>query len=76
MSSPGRARGEDRSAQHVGAPVHQKVSVDARRRLVAQSLQVGNPGNNARDLPQGLGRLGAGASPAIAQPHQSGFGAG
>ena len=29
----------------------QKVSVDARRRLVAQSLQVGNPGNNARDLP-------------------------
>jgi len=29
----------------------QKVSVDERRRLVAQSLQVGNPGNNARDLP-------------------------
>ena len=28
-----------------------KVSVDERRRLVAQSLQVGNPGNNARDLP-------------------------
>jgi hypothetical protein len=27
-----------------------KVSVDERRRLVAQSLQVGNPGNNARDL--------------------------
>jgi len=29
----------------------QKASVDERRRLVAQSLQVGNPGNNARDLP-------------------------
>ena len=29
----------------------QKVSIDERRRLVAQSLQVGNPGNNARDLP-------------------------
>jgi len=29
----------------------QKTSVDERRRLVAQSLQVGNPGNNARDLP-------------------------
>ena len=28
-----------------------KVSVDERRRLVAESLQVGNPGNNARDLP-------------------------
>ena len=27
-----------------------KVSLDERRRLVAQSLQVGNPGNNARDL--------------------------
>jgi len=28
-----------------------KVSVNERRRLVAESLQVGNPGNNARDLP-------------------------
>jgi ParB family protein of integrating conjugative element (PFGI_1 class) len=28
-----------------------KASVDERRRLVAQSLRVGNPGNNARDLP-------------------------
>lgn len=28
-----------------------KVSVDDRRRLVAASLQVGNPGNNARELP-------------------------
>jgi ParB family protein of integrating conjugative element (PFGI_1 class) len=28
-----------------------KATVDERRRLVAQSLQVGNPGNNARDLP-------------------------
>ncbi|OQC17865.1 ParB family protein [Candidatus Skiveiella danica] len=28
----------------------QKGSMDERRRLVAQSLQVGNPGNNARDL--------------------------
>lgn len=28
-----------------------KVSVDERRRLVAESLQVGNPGNHARDLP-------------------------
>jgi ParB family protein of integrating conjugative element (PFGI_1 class) len=27
-----------------------KVSLDERRRLVAESLQVGNPGNNARDL--------------------------
>jgi ParB family protein of integrating conjugative element (PFGI_1 class) len=31
----------------------QKASVDERRRLVAQSLQVGNPGNNARDLAGG-----------------------
>lgn len=31
----------------------QKSSVDERRRLVAQSLQVGNPGNNSRDLPVG-----------------------
>ncbi len=29
----------------------QKASVDERRRMVAQSLQVGNPGNNARELP-------------------------
>jgi ParB family protein of integrating conjugative element (PFGI_1 class) len=28
----------------------QKASVDERRRMVAQSLQVGNPGNNAREL--------------------------
>ena len=27
-----------------------KASLDERRRLVAESLQVGNPGNNARDL--------------------------
>ena len=27
-----------------------KVSLDERRRLVAESVQVGNPGNNARDL--------------------------
>jgi ParB family protein of integrating conjugative element (PFGI_1 class) len=27
-----------------------KVSVDDRRRLVAESLRVGNPGNNARDI--------------------------
>ncbi|MFO1207571.1 MAG: ParB family protein, partial [Burkholderiales bacterium] len=27
-----------------------RVSLDERRRLVAESLQVGNPGNNARDL--------------------------
>ena len=40
-----------RSAQHEGTPVSQKASVDERRRLVAQSLQVGNPSNNARDLP-------------------------
>jgi len=33
--------------------MNQKASVDERRRLVAQSLQVGNPGNNARDLPGG-----------------------
>ena len=30
----------------------QKASVDERRRLVAQSLQVGNPGNNARHIPE------------------------
>lgn len=30
--------------------MNQKMSVDERRRLVAQSLQVGNPGNNARDI--------------------------
>lgn len=53
MSAQGSSKGEQRGAQHV-APVHQKVSVDARRQLVAQSLQVGNPGNNARDLPGGL----------------------
>jgi hypothetical protein len=31
--------------------MNQRDSIDERRRLVAQSLQVGNPGNNARDLP-------------------------
>ena len=31
--------------------MNQKDTIDERRRLVAQSLQVGNPGNNARDLP-------------------------
>lgn len=29
----------------------QQVSVEARRRLVAESLQVGNPGNKSKDLP-------------------------
>ena len=33
--------------------MNSKASVDERRRFVAQSLQVGNPGNNARDLPGG-----------------------
>lgn len=28
-----------------------QVSIDERRRLVAESLRVGNPGNNARELP-------------------------
>jgi ParB family protein of integrating conjugative element (PFGI_1 class) len=37
----------------------QKATVDERRRLVAQSLQVGNPGNNARDLPGGPDAQGA-----------------
>ena len=53
MSPPGRLRGEHFGGTQVGTPVIQKTSVDARRQLVAQSLQVGNPGNNARDLPGG-----------------------
>jgi ParB family protein of integrating conjugative element (PFGI_1 class) len=32
--------------------VSQKASVDERRCLVAQSLQIGNPGNNARHIPE------------------------
>lgn len=32
-------------------PSGRHVSVEERRRLVAESLRVGNPGNNARDLP-------------------------
>lgn len=34
----------------VGAPTD-SASLEARRRLVAESLRVGNPGNNARELP-------------------------
>ena len=33
------------------APSARQVSIEERRRLVAESLQVGNPGNRARDLP-------------------------
>jgi ParB family protein of integrating conjugative element (PFGI_1 class) len=53
MSAQGVANGEHHIAPQAGTPVHPKASVDARRLLVAQSLQVGNPGNNARDLPSG-----------------------
>ena len=53
MSAQGGANGEHHITPQVGTPVHPKASVDARRLLVAQSLQVGNPGNNARDLPGG-----------------------
>jgi len=53
MSAQGVANGEHHIAPQAGTPVHPKASVDARRLLVAQSLQVGNPGNNARDLPGG-----------------------
>ena len=53
MSAQGVANGEHHIAPQAGTQVHPKASVDARRLLVAQSLQVGNPGNNARDLPGG-----------------------
>jgi ParB family protein of integrating conjugative element (PFGI_1 class) len=33
------------------APSGRHVTIDERRRLVAESLRVGNPGNNARELP-------------------------
>ncbi len=33
------------------SPPASRSAVDERRRLVAESLRVGNPGNNARDLP-------------------------
>ncbi len=54
MSAQGVANGAEQVA-----PVHPKAAVDARRLLVAQSLQVGNPGNNARDLPGGPDTRGA-----------------
>jgi len=38
------------AAAAAAAPSRQ-VSVEARRRLVAESLQVGNPGNKSKDLP-------------------------
>ena len=59
MSTQGVANGEHHITPQAGTPVHPKVSVDARRLLVAQSLQVGNPGNNARDLPGGPDARGA-----------------
>lgn len=59
MSAQGVANGEHHIAPPAGTPVHPKASVDARRLLVAQSLQVGNPGNNARDLPGGPDARGA-----------------
>ena len=59
MSAQGVANGEHHIAQQAGTPVHPTASVDARRQLVAQSLQVGNPGNNARDLPGGPDARGA-----------------
>ena len=59
MSTQGVANGEHHITPQAGTPVHPKASVDARRLLVAQSLQVGNPGNNARDLPGGPDLRGA-----------------
>ena len=42
----------DRStAVPTSAPSLRRVSIEERRRLVAESLQVGNPSNNARELP-------------------------
>ena len=48
MAPGSRERG--RSAMHAARP-DASLADRARRRLVAESLQVGNPGNNARDLP-------------------------
>jgi ParB family protein of integrating conjugative element (PFGI_1 class) len=59
MSAQGVANGDHQITPQAGTPVHPKASVDARRLLVAQSLQVGNPGNNARDLPGGPNARGA-----------------
>ena len=40
MSTQGVANGEHHITPQAGTPVHPKASVDARRLLVAQSLQV------------------------------------
>jgi len=37
--------------QHTPAPSGRHVTIEERRRLVAESLRVGNPGNNSRELP-------------------------
>ncbi|TAK40663.1 MAG: hypothetical protein EPO27_20635 [Betaproteobacteria bacterium] len=39
------------AAARPSAPLARQVSIDERRRLVAESLQVGNPANSTRDLP-------------------------
>ena len=51
---PGSAVEADRGVP-APAPAQEPArptSIEQRRRLVAESLQVGNPGNNARDLPE------------------------
>jgi len=45
----GAANGE--VGTQASGPSGRHVSIEQRRRLVAESLRVGNPGNNARDLP-------------------------
>lgn len=45
----GAANGE--VGTQASGPSRRQVSIDERRRLVAESLRVGNPGNNARELP-------------------------
>jgi ParB family protein of integrating conjugative element (PFGI_1 class) len=44
-------RGDAATTRQPAAPSARHVSIEERRRLVAESLRVGNPGNNARDLP-------------------------
>ena len=48
--SGGAQRKADSDSGAAALPGRQ-VSIDERRRLVAESLRVGNPGNNARELP-------------------------
>ena len=48
---PGAAFATDQAAQAPAQMPARLMSIEQRRRLVAESLQVGNLGNNARDLP-------------------------